>query len=123
MVPIAIFDLLGTVGTTVGLELAGSAIFGIILGSITMWTALFTRLIMGQRQSWTRLFGIGVVICAPAPTSPLHLPYISLVSPRYLPHISPASPLHLPYTSPLHLPYISPISWKRERKASGGARS
>ena len=63
MVPIAIFDLLGTVGTTVGLELAGSAIFGIILGSITMWTALFTRLIMGQRQSWTRLFGIGVVIC------------------------------------------------------------
>ena len=63
MIPIAIFDLLGTVGTTVGLELAGSAIFGIILGSITMWTALFTRLIMGQRQSWTRLFGISVVIC------------------------------------------------------------
>ena len=63
MIPIAIFDLLGTVGTTVGLELAGSAIFGIILGSITMWTALFTRLIMGQRQSWTRLFGISVVVC------------------------------------------------------------
>ena len=62
MLPIALFDLLGTVGTTVGLELAGSAIFGIIMGSITVWTALFTRLIMGQRQSATRLVGIAIVV-------------------------------------------------------------
>lgn len=55
MVPIAVADVLGTIGTTVGLELAGSAIFGIIMGSITVWTALFTWLIMGQRQSAARV--------------------------------------------------------------------
>ena len=54
-VPIAVADVLGTIGTTVGLELAGSAIFGIIMGSITVWTALFTWLIMGQRQSAARV--------------------------------------------------------------------
>ena len=62
LVPIALLDVLGTVGTTVGLELAGSAIFGIIMGSITVWTALFTWLLMAQQQSAARLVGIVVVV-------------------------------------------------------------
>lgn len=62
LIPIALLDVLGTVGTTVGLELAGSAIFGIIMGSITVWTALFTWLLMGQQQSAARLIGIVVVV-------------------------------------------------------------
>ena len=43
VVPIAICDYLGTVGTTIGLELAGSAIFGIIFSSVTVWTCVSRR--------------------------------------------------------------------------------
>jgi hypothetical protein len=36
MIPIGICDFIGTMGTTIGLEFAGSAIFGIIFSSVTV---------------------------------------------------------------------------------------
>ncbi|KAL1524425.1 hypothetical protein AB1Y20_019320 [Prymnesium parvum] len=69
VIPITLCDLLGTVGTTVGLELAGSAIFGIIYSSVTVWTALFTCVILRKAQSTVKLLGIVTVVlglCLPA---------------------------------------------------------
>ena len=51
VIPIALCDFLGTAGTTIGLELAGSAIFGIIFSSVTVWAALFTCLILKKAQA------------------------------------------------------------------------
>ena len=65
VVPIAICDFLGTVGTTVGLALAGSAIFGIIFASVTVWSALFTCCILGKAQSPKQLAGI-LTVCTTA---------------------------------------------------------
>ena len=62
VVPIAICDYLGTVGTTIGLEVAGSAIFGIIFSSVTVWSALFTCCILGKTQSPLRMAGILTVV-------------------------------------------------------------
>ncbi|KAL3931380.1 MAG: hypothetical protein SGPRY_001146, partial [Prymnesium sp.] len=62
VIPITLCDLLGTVGTTVGLEMAGSAIFGIIYSSVTVWTALFTCLILRKPQSKVKLLGICTVV-------------------------------------------------------------
>ena len=62
VMPIAICDYAGTVGTTVGLILAGSALFGIIYSSVTVWTALFTCLLLRKRQSATQLAGIAMVV-------------------------------------------------------------
>ena len=60
--PIAVCDFLGTAGTTIGLELAGSAIFGIIYSSVTVWTALFTCLILRKGQSAVKMVGIASVV-------------------------------------------------------------
>ena len=62
LLPISICDFIGTVGTTVGLEYAGSAIFGIIFASVTVWSALFSCLIMGKRQTKKQMWGILVVV-------------------------------------------------------------
>ena len=50
--------------------------------------------------------GLGVGDARGAPTSPLHLPYISPTSPLHLPCISPTSSLHLPYISPTSPPTL-----------------
>ena len=55
-------DFLGTAGTTIGLELAGSAIFGIIFSSVTVWTALFTCAILKKAQSAVKMLGIATVV-------------------------------------------------------------
>ena len=62
VLPIAICDFLGTVGTTIGLELAGSAIFGIIYSSVTVWTALFTCVILRKAQTSIKMMGIATVV-------------------------------------------------------------
>jgi len=62
IVPIAICDFFGTVGTTIGLEMAGSAIFGIIFASVTVWSALFTYLILKKPQSRLQMAGIAAVV-------------------------------------------------------------
>ena len=70
VIPIAICDYLGTVGTTIGLELAGSAIFGIIFSSVTVWTALFTCLILKKAQSPIKMAGIATVVIGLAVPTP-----------------------------------------------------
>jgi len=62
ILPIAVCDFLGTVGTTIGLELAGSAIFGIIFASVTVWSALFAYAVLGRPQSMLQMAGIGCVV-------------------------------------------------------------
>ncbi len=62
MLPIALCDFIGTVGTTVGLEYAGSAIFGIIFASVTVWSAMFTCLILKKRQTRKQTLGILAVV-------------------------------------------------------------
>ena len=62
VLPIAVCDFLGTAGTTIGLELAGSAIFGIIYSSVTVWTALFTCVILRKAQSAVKMLGIATVV-------------------------------------------------------------
>jgi len=43
LVVASVCDWLGTVGLTVGLTLSGSAIFGIVFSSVSIWAALFAR--------------------------------------------------------------------------------
>ena len=62
MLPIGICDFIGTMGTTVGLDLAGSAIFGIIFSSVTVWSALFTCLILKKCQTKIKIAGIMLVV-------------------------------------------------------------
>ena len=62
VLPIAFCDFLGTAGTTIGLELAGSAIFGIIFSSVTVWAALFTCVLLKKAQSPVRMLGIATVV-------------------------------------------------------------
>jgi len=52
---------LGTVGTTVGLTLSGSAIFGIVFSSVSIWAALFARVLLGRVLSGTQMAGIVIV--------------------------------------------------------------
>lgn len=63
ILPIAVCDFLGTVGTTIGLEMAGSAIFGIIFASVTVWSALFTWLLLSKPQTKVQMAGILAVVC------------------------------------------------------------
>ena len=62
VLPIAVCDYIGTVGTTVGLVLSGSALFGIIYSSVTVWTALFTCLILRKSQTLVKMVGIATVV-------------------------------------------------------------
>jgi len=52
---------LGTVGTTIGLTLSGSAIFGIVYSSVSIWAALFARALLGRVLSGTQMTGIAIV--------------------------------------------------------------
>mmetsp|Transcript_5657 Transcript_5657/g.15007 ORF Transcript_5657/g.15007 Transcript_5657/m.15007 type:complete len:475 (-) Transcript_5657:483-1907(-) len=62
ILPIAVCDYLGTIGTTVGLVLSGSALFGIIFSSVTVWTALFTCLLLHKSQTLLKMAGIVTVV-------------------------------------------------------------
>lgn len=52
---------MGTVGTTIGLTLSGSAIFGIVYSSVSIWAALFARALLGRVLSGTQMAGIAIV--------------------------------------------------------------
>jgi drug/metabolite transporter (DMT)-like permease len=60
--PVGVFDWLGTSGLTIGLVWAGSAIFGIIYSSVTIWTALFAWCLLGRDQSAMQISGIFFVV-------------------------------------------------------------
>ncbi len=62
VVPIAVCDYVATIGTTVGLILSGSALFGIIYSAVTVWTALFTCLLLRKRQTAIKMAGIATVV-------------------------------------------------------------
>lgn len=62
MFPIAVCDFIGTVGTTIGLLFAGSAIFGIIFASVTVWSAMFACCILHKKQTTLQLAGILTVM-------------------------------------------------------------
>lgn len=85
MLPIGLCDFLGTVGTTVGLVRCGSAIFGIIYSSVTVWAALFSCCILNKSQSSLRVAGILAVVVG------LVLPTIEQASRAPHSHIETAS--------------------------------
>jgi len=61
LVVASVCDWLGTVGTTIGLTLSGSAIFGIVFSSVSIWAALFARALLGRVLSGTQMAGIAIV--------------------------------------------------------------
>ena len=63
-VPVGLLDFLGTTGLNIGLILSGSAIFGIIYASVTIWTALFAYCLLGKRLTPLKVFGILLVVAA-----------------------------------------------------------
>tara|TARA_B100000524_G_scaffold341300_1_gene235232 strand:+ start:152 stop:619 length:468 start_codon:yes stop_codon:yes gene_type:complete len=89
MIPIGLCDWLGTVGTTVGLVRCGSAIFGIIYSSVTVWAALFSCCILNKSQSPLRVAGIlAVVVGLILPT----IEQVSQIQTHFPPHGTPHSP-------------------------------
>jgi drug/metabolite transporter (DMT)-like permease len=60
--PIGVLDWLGTTGLTIGLILSGSAIFGIIYASVTVWTALLAWAALGKRMTLIKAVGIALVV-------------------------------------------------------------
>lgn len=61
-IPVGILDWLGTTGLTIGLILSGSAIFGIIYASVTVWTALLACIVLGKRITPIKAVGIAAVV-------------------------------------------------------------
>lgn len=62
VLPIAICDYLATIGTTVGLIMSGSALFGIIFSSVTVWTAFFTCCLLRKSQTLLKMLGIATCV-------------------------------------------------------------
>lgn len=58
---IAIFDLLAQILNYTGAGLAGPTIFAIVYSSVTVWTAVWSRIILGRRLSCWQWMGIAIV--------------------------------------------------------------
>jgi drug/metabolite transporter (DMT)-like permease len=60
--PVGLLDWFGTTGLNVGLILSGSAIFGIIYASVTIWTALFAFCLLKKGLTPLKVVGIALVV-------------------------------------------------------------
>jgi drug/metabolite transporter (DMT)-like permease len=58
---IASFDIIAQAMNYTGAGLAGSSIFSIIYSSVTVWTAIWSRLFLQRTLSWTQWLAVWIV--------------------------------------------------------------
>jgi drug/metabolite transporter (DMT)-like permease len=58
---IAVFDIISQALNYTGAGMAGATIFAVIYSSVTIWTALWSRLILKRSLSWTQWLAVCIV--------------------------------------------------------------